>query len=154
MLSNIVVFIFDFKLLFHRHQFWYNYYFSLLNEGPKWNHGVAVHYAKRSGKRQNFRVESWNSHRMFIKMPDDDCKKKFRLLGQTGGAAGPETCKKCHFWSHEKTRKNRKNRFKIGWNHKKEELGCFPNDFFGTRGHPWGGFAPLKKITSINSRQL
>ena len=26
-------------------------------------------------------------------MPDDDCKRKIWALGQTGGAAEPETCK-------------------------------------------------------------
>ena len=25
---------------------------------------------------------------------------------------------------------------------KKEVLGYFPNDFFATRGHPWGGLPP------------
>ena len=59
---------------------------------------LLQHYAKcraQKGKRQKFRVESWNSHRMFLGMVDDDCKGKIWALGQTGGAAGPETCKKC-----------------------------------------------------------
>ena len=33
---------------------------------------------------------------------------------------------------------------------KKEVLGYFPNDFLATRGHPWGNFAPLKKIAVGN----
>jgi len=77
-------------------------------------------------------------------------KKKFGCLAKPAARRGPNPVKN----AMKKQGKIEKNRFKIGWNHKKEELGCFPNDFFGTRGHPWGGFAPLKKITSINSRQL
>ena len=41
--------------------------------------------------------------------------KKNRLLGQTGGVAGLETCKKCHFF-----------------------LGIEKKEFLATRGHPWG----------------
>ena len=78
--------------------------------------------------------------------------KKNRLLSQTGGVAGLETCKK--ILRPLKKGNNRKNSFKIGWNQKKEVLGYFPNDFLATRGHPLVGYAPLKKITSIHSRQL
>ena len=65
--------------------------------------------------------------------------------------AGLETCNKCHFYAIKK-RNNLKNRFKIGLNDKKEVLGYFPNDL-GHQGHPWGGLARLKKITSIHSRE-
>ena len=81
-------------------------------------------------------------------------KKKFGRSDKPAAWRGPKPLKIAIFEAIRKKTKNRKNRFKIGWNHKKEELGCFPKDFFGTRGHPWGGFAPLKKITYIHSRQL
>ena len=44
--------------------------------------------------KKKIRVESWNSQGMFLGMVDDDCKRKKISLGQNGGAAGPETCKK------------------------------------------------------------
>ena len=81
-------------------------------------------------------------------------KEKFGRSAKPAARRGPKPVENAIFEAIKKQGKIKKNRFKIGWNHKKEELGCFPNDFFGTRGHPWAGFAPLKKITSINSRQL
>ena len=68
---------------------------------------------------------------------------------------GPKPLKIAIFEAIKKKTKNRKNRFKIGWNHKEDVLGYFPKDFLATRGHPWGGgFAPLKKIISIHTSQL
>ena len=74
----------------------------------------------------------------------------FSFITNPPGGYPPEIRLKC---TDIKKRNNRKNRFKIGWNHKNKVLGYFPNVFFGTRGNPWG-FAPLKKITFIESRQL
>ena len=64
---------------------------------------------------------------------------------------GPKLVKIAIFEAIKKT-KIRKTLFKIGWNHKEDVQGYLSNDFLATRGHPGGGFAPLKKITSIRSR--
>ena len=35
---------------------------------------------------------------MFFGMVEDDIKNRKWSLGQTGGVAGPETCKNCHLY--------------------------------------------------------
>ena len=75
---------------------------------------------------------------MLLGMVDDVIKINKWSLGQSGGVAGPETCKIAIFEAIKK----RKNRFKIGWNHKENVQGYLPNDFSAIRGHPLGGLHP------------
>ena len=77
-------------------------------------------------------------------------KEKFGCSGKPAARRGPKPVKMA---ISEEFRKNRKNRLKIRWNHKKDVLGYFPNDFFCHQGAR-GGIAPLKKIHFIHSRQL
>ena len=74
----------------------------------------------------------------------DDIKIKELTLGQTGGMAGPETCKKLPFLKALKNEKSKKSL----QNWMESQGGCtriLPNRFFGHRWAPFGGFAPLKK---------
>ena len=56
--------------------------------------GTTQNIEPKTAIKKKIRVESWNSQGMFLGMVDDDCKRKKWSLGQNGGAAGPETCKK------------------------------------------------------------
>ena len=57
-------------------------------------HDTTQNMEPKTAIEKKIRVESWDSQGMFLVMVDDDCKRKKFSLGQNGGAAGPETCKK------------------------------------------------------------
>ena len=104
--------------------------------------GVVALRAKRSGKT-DFQVESWNSHRKFIGMSDDDCKKKFGCLAKPAAPRGPKPVKNAIFEDIKKKELSKKSLQNWLESQEGSTIGYFLNDFFGTRGHTWGGGLPL-----------
>ena len=72
-----------------------NVIFEAIKKQGKSKKSTTRNMEPKTAIKKKIRVESWNSQGMFLGMVDDDCKRKKISLGQNGGAAGPETCKKC-----------------------------------------------------------
>ena len=88
---------------------------------------------------------------MLLGMVDDVIKINKWSLGQSGGVAGPETCKIAIFEAIKKNEKSKKSL--QNWMESQGECTrVLSICFLAIRGPPSGGFAPLKKITSIHSR--
>ena len=86
-------------------------------------------------------------------MSDDDCKKKFGCLAKPAAPRGPKPVKMPFLRTLKKKELSKKSLQNWLESQEGSTIGYFLNDFFGTRGHTWGGgFAPLKKITSNQSK--
>ena len=103
--------------------------------------GVVALRAKRSGKT-DFQVESWNSHRKFIGMSDDDCKKKFGCLAKPAAPRGPKPVKNAIFEDIKKKELSKKSL--QNWLESQEgSTRLLPKWFFWHQGAHLGGGLPL-----------